>query len=161
MFQAAQQKQQHAKKDDNRQFSQWSMIWGNDQGQPPSGGGSNNAPLQSGNGNANCFWEDPSKAAPSTKGNVQQNGTAKPLAKSQTVSNMQSMANNSKANQNASKSSTTISKTSSSGNVTSVVNSTSNNNSKKAKSGNATSKKGTNPFVSFFFCWEKSNLLRI
>lgn len=116
------------------------MIWGNDQ--------SNNAgSAASGNGNVNCFWEDPAKMATTTvtvtssKGNVQQNGTGKPLAKSQTVSNMQSVVT-AKSNQNTATKLTTISKTSSSGNVTATVNSTSNNNSKKAKGGNANSKKG-------------------
>lgn len=127
------------------------MIWGNDQ--------ANNAgPAASGNGNANCFWEDPTKMATTTvtvtsnKVNVQQNGTSKPLAKSQTVSNMQSVAN-AKSNQNAATKSTTISKTSSSGNVTATVISTSNNNSKKAKGGNANPKKGThrNLFILEFF----------
>lgn len=117
------------------------MIWGNDQAN--SGG-----PVASGNGNANCFWEEPIKATTttitvtSTKTNVQQNGTSKPLVKSQTVSNMQSVANYPKANQNTPKP-TTISKTSSSGNITAAANSTSNNNSKKVKGGNANSKKGT------------------
>lgn len=109
------------------------MIWGNDQ-------------VASSNGNANCFWEEPAKAQPtpptSTKANVQQNGTGKPLAKSQTVSNMQTIANNPKTNQNASKTNTTISKTNSSSNVSTAANPTPNNNSKKAKGGNANSKKG-------------------
>lgn len=140
--QAAQQKQQNAKKDDKWPISTWSMIWGNEQANNSGGvGGSGmNASMQSGNGNANCFWEDTAKAATSTKGNVQQNGTGKPLAKSQTVSNMQTAANNAKAN--ASKLSTTISKTNSTGNVTSVINSTSNNNNKKVKGGSSSSKKG-------------------
>lgn len=127
------------------------MIWGNDQA-------NNTVPAASGNGNANCFWEDPAKMATTTvtvtsnKGNVQQNGTSKPLAKSQTVSNMQSVANV-KSNQNAATKSATISKTSSSGNVTATVNLTSNNNSKKAKGGNANSKKGMRRklFLHFFF----------
>lgn len=138
------------------------MIWGNEQaniGSSSGGGGGGgvgvggngsggmNAAMQS--GNANCFWEDASKAATSTKASVQQNGTGKPLAKSQTVANMQSAAINAKANQNTSKSSTTISKTNSSGNVSSVVNSTSNNNSKKAKGGNSTSKKGKQYLFAF------------
>lgn len=113
-------------------------------------GNPSNASMPSGNGNANCFWEEPAvapKAAViSSKGqaNIQQNGTGKALAKSQTVSNMQSVANSPKtnANANASKSSATISKTSSSGNVTAIVNSTSNNNNKKAKGGNSNAKKG-------------------
>lgn len=117
-------------------------MWGNDQ----SIGNPSNASMPSGNGNANCFWEDPtaSKTATSSKGqgNIQQNGTGKALAKSQTVSSMQSVANSPKTNANASKSSTTISKTSSSGNVTAIVNSTSNNNNKKAKGGNSNNKKG-------------------
>lgn len=154
VIKAAQQKQQSAKKDDKwSAVQQWSMIWGNDQAN--SGG-----PAASGNGNANCFWEDPAKPTTtvtmtSTKGNVQQNGTSKPLVKSQTVSNMQSVANNPKPNQNASKS-TTISKTSSSGNVTAAANSTSNNNTKKAKGGNANSKKGKEKIYKddiFFFMW--------
>lgn len=141
---AAQQKQQNAKKDEK-----WNSIWmwGNEQSM---GNPSGNASMPSGNGNANCFWEDPA-AAPkvsvvtSSKGqtNIQQNGTGKALAKSQTVSNMQSVANSPKTNANASKSSSaTISKTSSSGNVTAIVNSTSNNNNKKAKGGNSNAKKG-------------------
>lgn len=118
-------------------------MWGNEQ----SIGNPTNVSMPSGNGNANCFWEDPatSKAAvTSTKvqGNIQQNGTGKALTKSQTVSNMQSVANSPKTNANASKSSATISKTSSSGNVTAIVNSTSNNNNKKAKGGNSNTKKG-------------------
>lgn len=117
------------------------MIWGNEQ----SNSGAVNASLPSGNGNANCFWEDPSKApaaAPTKSGNVQQNGTGKVLAKSQTVSTMQSAANNPKTSQNAAKSATPIAKTNSSGNVTAVVNSTSNDKSKKPKSGNSSAKKG-------------------
>lgn len=128
-------------------------MWGNDQ----SIGNPTNASMPSGNGNANCFWEDPaaataaaaaSKVVTSSKGqgNIQQNGTGKALAKSQTVSNMQSVANSPKTNANASKSSATISKTSSSGNVTAIVNSTTsnnnNNNNKKAKGGNLNTKKG-------------------
>lgn len=101
------------------------------------------ASLPSGNGNANCFWEDPAKAIAPTKVNAQQNGTGKTLAKSQTVSNMQSVANNPKANQNPPKS-TAIMKTNSSGNVTAIVNSTANNNNnnKKAKAAGSASKKG-------------------
>lgn len=124
--------------------SQWSMIWGNDQANNSAA----NVIMPSGNGNANCFWEDPSKTTiaattPSMKsGNVQQNGTGKTLAKSQTVSNMQSIANNSKSTSNASKTSVPIAKTNSSGNVTTVVNSTSANNaSKKPKGGNSNAKK--------------------
>lgn len=122
-------------------------MWGNEQ----SMGNPSNASMPSGNGNANCFWEEPAVASKvtviSSKGqaNIQQNGTGKALAKSQTVSNMQSVANSPKtnANANASKSSATISKTSSSGNVTAMVNSsTSNNNTKKAKGGNSNAKKG-------------------
>ncbi|XP_031629871.1 GIGYF family protein CG11148 isoform X2 [Contarinia nasturtii] len=132
---AAQQKQQNAKKEEKwASVSQWSMIWGND-----------GATMASSNGSANCFWEEPAKVPPppppSTKPNIQQNGTGKPLAKSQTVSNMQTIANNPKANQNASKTNTTISKTNSSSNITTAANSTPNNSNKKAKGSNANSKK--------------------
>lgn len=115
------------------------MIWGNDQ----TNSSATNATMQSGNGNAITFWEDPAKATTSTKvANVQQNGTGKALAKSQTVSNMQSVANNSKAvTQNASKSTVAIAKTNSTGNVTAVVNSTANSSSKKAKTGTSNAKK--------------------
>lgn len=124
------------------------MIWGNDQ----SNSSAANTSLPSGNGNA--FWEDPSKTAAAAavasavaaaaikSGNVQQNGTSKALSKSQTVPTMQTTANISKANQIGSKSATPISKTSSSGNVTTVVNSTSTEKSKKVKGGNSTPKKG-------------------
>lgn len=142
---AAQQKQQNAKKDDKWSSSTASSIWmwGNDQTM-----GNANVPMPSGNGNANYFWEDPSapinKTIVSSKvqGNIQQNGTGKALAKSQTVSNMQSVVNSPKANVNASKPSAPISKTSSSGNVTAIVNSTSINNNKKVKGGNSNPKKG-------------------
>lgn len=120
-------------------------MWGNDQ----SMGNTSNVPMPSGNGNTNCFWEDPSvsinKAMTSSKlqGNITQNGTGKVLAKSQTVSNMQSVVNSPKTNVTATKPSAPISKTSSSGNVTAIVNSTSNNNNnKKAKGGNSNTKKG-------------------
>lgn len=117
-------------------------MWGNEQ----SAGNAAIASMPSGNGNANCFWEDPSvsKAVASSKGqaHIQQNGTGKLLSKSQTVSSMQSVANSPKTNTSAAKSSATISKTSSSGNVTAIVNSTSNNNNKKSKMGNSNVKKG-------------------
>lgn len=115
------------------------MIWGNEQ----TNNSAANAAMQSGNGNAITFWEDPAKATTSTKVvNVQQNGTGKALAKSQTVSNMQSVANNAKATTpNPSKSTTSIAKTNSTGNVTAVVNSTANSSSKKPKTGPSTAKK--------------------
>lgn len=126
--------------------SQWSMIWGNDQ----SNTGGMNAP----SGNGNAFWEDPAKAAaPPTKGNVQQNGTSKPLAKSQTISNMQSATINAKANQNALKI-TPISKTNSSGNVTATAISTANNATKKVKGGNTNAKKGK---FSVILCGERAD----
>lgn len=116
------------------------MIWGNEQ----VNSGTMNAMAPSGNGNANCFWEEPAKVvAPTPKPNVQQNGTSKPLVKSQTVSNMQSVASNAKFYQNTPKP-TPISKTNSSGNVTATANLTSTNNNKKPKSSNTNAKKGTN-----------------
>lgn len=113
------------------------MIWGNDQSNNPG----QTIATGNGNANANIFWEEPVKQMPTVK-LVQQNGTSKPLSKSQTVSNMQSAANNAKSAQNAAKT-TTISKTNSSGNVSTAVNSTSNNINKKAKIGNTNAKKGT------------------
>lgn len=102
-MQQAQHNKQNAKKDDKWPVSTWSMIWGND----PSGNNNSttnpNAAIQSANGNTNCFWEDPSKSSivPS-KLIAQQNGTtSKPLARSQTVSSMQSISNESKAKQAA------------------------------------------------------------
>lgn len=130
-----------AKKDDKWPVSQW--IWGEQAG---SSGQTVNAALASGNGN--IFWEDPVKQSTVTKVSVQQNGTGKALAKSQTVSNMQgvSAANSVKAAQNAAKA-TAISKTSSSGNVTATnsnatanMNASNNNNNNN----NATAKKAKN-----------------
>lgn len=81
------------------------MIWGNDQAGNINNSTTNpNATLQSGNGNTNCFWEDPSKLTVTTSKLIaQQNGTTtiKPLARSQTVSSMQSVSNDSKAKQAA------------------------------------------------------------
>lgn len=79
------------------------MIWGNDQSGNNNNTTNPNAAIQSGNGNTNCFWEDPSKSSVvPTKVVAQQNGTpSKPLARSQTVSSMQSVSTESKAKQAA------------------------------------------------------------
>lgn len=139
------------------------MIWGENAGGNASGPG---IMLNASNGNANCFWDDSIKPPAPLKVNVQQNGSGKPLAKSQTVSNIQSSASIIivaptnpinvapstlvAANNNGAKSTQSskiaLTKTSSSGNVvatnTNAITSAGNVNAKKAKGNQAVSKKG-------------------
>lgn len=150
-MQQAQQNKQNAKKDDKWPVSTWSMIWGNDQSGNNNNTTNPNATMQSGNGNTNCFWEETSKlSAVPSKLAAQQNGTTtKPLARSQTVSSMQSVSNESKAKQAAplttSGSAVTVNSTNSmKSNVAAAVAITNNNNNnKKTKETTAKSKKKT------------------
>lgn len=130
------------------------MIWGND----PSGNINNNttnpnAAMQSGNGNTNCFWEDPSKSSMVVPSKLvaQQNGTtSKPLVRSQTVSSMQSVSNESKPKQAAplttsgsavAVNSTNSTKSNAVAAVAATTTNNNNNNNKKAKETTAKSKK--------------------
>lgn len=141
-MQQAQQNKQNAKKDDKWPVSTWSMIWGNDQSGNNNNTTNSNVAIQSGNGNINCFWEDPSKSSVvQSKLVAQQNGTtSKPLVRSQTVSSMQSISNESKAKQAAPLTTSgsavavnSIISTKSNAAAAVTVVATANNNNKKAK----------------------------
>lgn len=122
------------------------MIWGNDQSGNNNNTTNPNAAMQPGNGNSNCFWEDPSKSSvvPS-KLIAQQNGTPnKPLARSQTVSSMQSVSNESKAKQAAPLTTSGSAVAVNSTNSTKLIAAAAvaaNNNNKKAKEATAKPKK--------------------